>query len=215
MFTESLTVRILGDSSDLQRELEAVTSQLDDLQSRLADTGAGARTLAEGLGSASESTGPLRQVSTQLTAVSRQVAQLNGQSISLNVQPALVALAQLSSALQAVMAQMMQLAALGSVGTAAVGGLPTRMSGSALGAAAAAPPRLSTPALWPMISTRLGTETGTRPLAAPVRPINSTPNATTNNHFGGITIQVTEPGSVNDVMRDLRLQGAALRVRRG
>ena len=37
--------------------------------------------------------------------------------------------------------------------------------------------------------------------------------STTNNHFGGITVKVTEPGGVNDVIRDLRMQGAAL-VRR-
>jgi len=39
--------------------------------------------------------------------------------------------------------------------------------------------------------------------------------ATTSNHFGGITVNVSEPGGVNDVIRDLRLHGAALRVRRG
>ena len=49
MFTESLTVRILGDSSDLQRELSSVVSQLEDFQSRLADAGDGSRELSEGL----------------------------------------------------------------------------------------------------------------------------------------------------------------------
>ena len=40
-------------------------------------------------------------------------------------------------------------------------------------------------------------------------------NAGTTNHFGGITINVARPGNVNEVVRDLRLQGVRLRNRRG
>ena len=39
--------------------------------------------------------------------------------------------------------------------------------------------------------------------------------AQTTNHFGGITIHVAEAGGVNDIVRDLRLQGIRLRNRWG
>jgi hypothetical protein len=61
--------------------------------------------------------------------------------------------------------------------------------------------------------------------AAPAAPLGSasrtnsaaasSASATTTNHFGGITVNVSEPGGVNEVIRDLRLHGAAIRTRRG
>lgn len=232
MFTESLTVRILGDSSDLQRELGAVLSQLDEFQSRLADASSGGRDLAEGLRSAGEASAPLRLISTQLGAVQRQVQQLSGQSISLNVQPALAALAQLSASIQMVAAQLAQLSAASAVASVAGSGRPTRMQpGFAEGGLVEGPAGFDAVPAWLTAgefvmnqesTQRLGTTFltslnagSTGMTSRTMSDVAAGPVSTTNNHFGGITVQVTEPGGVNEVVRDLRMHGAALRVRRG
>ncbi len=233
MFTESLTVRILGDSSDLQRELGSVVSQLEEFQSRLAEAGNGSRELSEGLRDVGQAGAPLRQLSSQLGGVRQQIQQLSGQSVSINVQPALASLAQLSASIQAVLAQLAQLSAVSAVGAAGGGGRPTRMAagftegGLVEGRAGIdvipafltagefvlnreSTQRLGTTFLTALNRGTLGTTSQTN---SP--PVVSGPVSTTNNHFGGITVNVTEPGGVNDVIRDLRMQGASLRVRRG
>ena len=232
MFTESLTVRILGDSSDLQRELSSVVSQLEEFQSRLADAGDGSRELSEGLRDVGQAGAPLRQLSSQLSGVQRQIQQLSGQTVTLNVQPALASLAQLSASIQAVLAQLAQLSGVRAVPGVGGSGRPTRMPpGFAEGGLVEGAPgidvipafltagefvlnrestqRLGTTFLTALNQGAVGTMSHTK--SAPV----SGPVSTTNNHFGGITVNVTEPGGVNDVIRDLRMQGAALRVRRG
>ncbi|HVJ84975.1 MAG TPA: hypothetical protein VM452_04975 [Caulifigura sp.] len=233
MFTESLTVRILGDSSDLQRELESVLSQLDEFQSRLGEVGDGSRELADGLRGVGDAGAPLRQISTQLTNVQRQAQQLSGQTITLNVQPALVSLGQLSASIQAVMAQLAQLSAMSAAPAMGGAGRPMRMgAGFSDGGPVEGPAgldavpawltagefvlnrdstqRLGTTFLTALNRGSIGTATQTRSTAVPPGPVT-----TTHNYFGGITVNVTEPGGVNEVVRDLRLQGAALRVRRG
>jgi uncharacterized phage infection (PIP) family protein YhgE len=235
MFTESLTVRILGDSSDLQRELGAVLSQLDAFQSRLATAGDGTQELSSALRDVGDAGAPLGRLSSQLTAVQRQTRQLSGQTISLNVQPALAALAQLSASIQAVAAQLAALSALKGVpaDADAGGGRPMRMAGAfAEGGLVAGPAGGDVIPAWltagEFVLNRNTTERlGTTFLTALNRGAVASSSqsrtqtavsetvSTTNNHFGGITVQVTEPGGVNEVIRDLRLQGAALRVRRG
>jgi hypothetical protein len=233
MFTESLTVRILGDSSDLQRELSSVVSQLEEFQSRLADAGDGSRELSEGLRDVGRAGAPLRQLSSQLTGVQQQLQQLSGHTVSLNVQPALASLAQLSASIQAVLARLVQLSAASAVSMAGGSGRPTRMApGFAEGGLVEgrggidvipafltagefvlnreSTQRMGTTFLTAMNRGTIGTLSQTKP-----PPMVSGPVSTTNNHFGGITVNVTEPGGVNDVIRDLRMQGAALRVRRG
>jgi hypothetical protein len=233
MFTESLTVRVLGDSSDLQRELSSVVSQLEEFQSRLSDAGEGSRELSEGLKDVGQSGAPLRQLSSQLTAVHQQIQQLSGQTVTLNVQPALASLAQLSTSIQMVLAQLAQLSAMSAVAAVGGSGRPTRMppgfadGGFVEGRAGVdvipafltagefvlnreSSQRLGTTFLTALNRGTVGTISQTK---SP--PSDSGPVSTTNNHFGGITVNVTEPGGVNDVIRDLRMQGAALRVRRG
>jgi hypothetical protein len=233
MFTESLTVRILGDSSDLQRELSSVVSQLEEFQSRLADSGEGSRELSDGLREVGQSGTSLRQLSSQLTAVHQQVQQLSGQTVTLNVQPALASLAQLSTSIQAVIAQLAQLSAASAIAAVSGSGRPTRMppgfadGGLVEGRAGVdtipafltagefvlnreSTQRLGTTFLTALNQGTIGTVSRTQP-----PPFVTSAVSTTNNHFGGITVNVTEPGGVNDVIRDLRMQGASLRVRRG
>lgn len=233
MFTESLTVRILGDSSDLQRELGSVLSQLDEFQSRMAEAGDGSRELSEGLRSVGDAGAPLRQLSSQLSGVQRQAQQLSGQTISLNVQPAMASLAQLSASIQAVAAQLAQLSAMSAAPAVGGGGRPTRMAaGFADGGLVEGPAGVDVVPAWLTAgefvlnrdsTQRLGTtfltalNRGTVGAASRTKTpeVVSGPVANTTNHFGGITVQVAEPGGVNEVIRDLRMQGAALRMRRG
>jgi hypothetical protein len=233
MFTESLTVRILGDSSDLQRELSSVVSQLEEFESRLADAGEGSRELSDGLREVGQSGAPLRQLSSQLTAVHQQVQQLSGQTVTLNVQPALASLAQLSTSIQMVLVQLAQLSAVSAIAAVGGSGRPTRMPpGFADGGFVEGPAGVDTiPALLTAGEFVLSRDTTQRLGASFLTALNqgmigttsqtksppsvNGPVSTTNNHFGGITVNVTEPGGVNDVIRDLRMQGAALRVRRG
>jgi hypothetical protein len=56
---------------------------------------------------------------------------------------------------------------------------------------------------------------GTRRMSRPTPRESIVRSQQTTNHFGGITIQVANAAGVNDVIRDLRLQGVQLRNRRG
>src|SRR4051812_23390368 len=177
MFTESLTVRILGDSSDLQRELEGVLSQLDDFQSRLSDVGDSGRALSEGLSRTEGAATSLQQMSTLLGGVEQQAQQLSRQSISLNVQPAIAALAQLSAAIQATAAQLAALQGQASVAAAGEVAAPLRMAGaeglaSGEGAIATASSELIAA---PTTSLGGAARTGSTSSGSPT---------TTSNHFG-------------------------------
>lgn len=231
MFTESLTVRILGDSSDLQRELSEVVSQLEEFQSRLSGAGEGTREISDGLRDAAMAGASFRQLSTQLSAVQQQAQQLSRQTISLNVQPALASLAQLSTSIQAVAAQLAQLSGMNAAPGVGVTARPVRMAGFADGGLVDGPAgvdavpafltagefvlnRESTQRLGTTFLTALNRGDVGRPSRTPPAVVDG-PVSSTTNHFGGITVNVTEPGGVNDIVRDLRMQGAALRVRRG
>jgi hypothetical protein len=98
--TESLTVRILGDSSQLRRELSSVAAEIEALQERLSEAGNAGRMLTETFGRASSGLGGLQQLSAMLDRIIQQVQLLSRQPITLNVQPALGALQQLMSAAQ-------------------------------------------------------------------------------------------------------------------
>ncbi|WP_437225290.1 hypothetical protein SH661x_004000 [Planctomicrobium sp. SH661] len=103
---ESLTVQILGDSSDLQTELESVAEMLDGLQQQLAEGAEGATDLGNAFSGLSSSLAPLQGFSGALSLISQQIQQIAGLPVTLNVQPALNALAQLMQAAQAAAAQL-------------------------------------------------------------------------------------------------------------
>jgi hypothetical protein len=231
-FAESLTVRILGDSSQLKAELQDVVRDLGSLQSLLDQTtGVGDR-MRDGFGGASAAIRPLEQISQLIGRIVGQVGQLNQTPITLNVEPALQSLSQLSQAIQSVAAQLAALAVLpiggGPVGPA-IGGPPIRAFGdgglvtgpagrdvipSLLSAGEFVLSRETTAVLGSEFLEALngfGTQRSSRPTVQEsiVRPQQTT------NHFGGITIQVANAGGVNDIVRDLRLQGVQLRNRRG
>ncbi|MEW4490975.1 hypothetical protein AB1L42_23040 [Thalassoglobus sp. JC818] len=97
-FSESLTVRILGDSSELQRELEQVLRNLDELQERLTESGGAARNLSQAFSRLSGAVSPLKQIGSLLGEVRQQLRSIGQTPVTLNVSPALQALQQLSMA---------------------------------------------------------------------------------------------------------------------
>ena len=94
-FSESLTVRILGDSSGLQRELDDVLSRLDELQSKLADSADSANQLTRAFRQVAQVVSPLQRVGSLLARIDQQLRAISQRPITLNVNPALQALQQL------------------------------------------------------------------------------------------------------------------------
>lgn len=111
MFSESLTVRILGDSSHLREELEAAVGLLDAFEKRLAGWGTLGERLNEGLGGVSAALAPLERVHQLLTGVQQRMETIRQTPLTINVQPALAALLKLSAAIETVAARLAGLAA--------------------------------------------------------------------------------------------------------
>lgn len=231
-FAESLTVRILGDSSQLKAELRDVVRDLGGLQSLLdRASGVGDR-IREGLDGVGGAVRPLEQLSQLVGRIVGQVGQLSQTPITLNVEPALQSLRQLSESIQAVAAQIAALTVMPIGGPPvgpAGGGAPIRAFGDG-GLVTGPAGRDVIPSLLSAGEFVLNRETTAvlgreflEALNGSGAPRSSRPTVQesivrtqqTTNHFGGITIQVANAGGVNDVVRDLRLQGVQLRNRRG
>src|SRR5262245_32178300 len=116
-FSESLTVRILGDSSGLRREIADVVTEIASLQERLRAASSSSEQLGRSVGNVSAAIRPLQQVSQFLSRITQQVQALNQTPVSLNIQPALQALQQLMNAAQAA-AGMLRLLSVGPLGPA-------------------------------------------------------------------------------------------------
>lgn len=230
-FAESLTVRILGDSSGLRRELDAVVSDIRSLRGELEQvTGIGEQ-LGEGLGRADGAERPLEQIGQALSRITAQVRTLGQTPVTLNVQPALASLAQLSLAISAIAAQLQALSAIpvGIGVVPGVGGAPIRQFAG--GGLVTGPVGLDAiPALLTagefVLNRQAAQALGMRFLEAVNSQSSARRNVTavreagarvqnTSNHFGGITINVAQPSGVNEIIRDLRLHGVMLRNRRG
>lgn len=231
-FAESLTVRILGDSSQLKAELQGVVRDLGGLQSLLDQASGVGDRVRDGLGGAAGAIRPLEQLSQLIGRIVGQVGQLNQTPITLNVEPALQSLGQLAAAIQSVSAQLAALAVMpiggAPIGPAAGGapirafadgGLVTGPTGrdvipSLLSAGEYVLSRETTAVLGSEFLDALNGQGAPRS-SRPAAQESIVHSQQTTNHFGGITIQVANPGGVNDVVRDLRLQGVQLRNRRG
>lgn len=237
-FSESLTVRILGDSSQLKSELQSVLQEIGALRGQLEQATDVGQQVSDGFDRVSGVTRPLEQVSRLLSQITGQAQALGQMPITLNVQPALAALAQLSAAIQGIAAQLMALAAIpiglgggfGPIGGGGGGGGGPIRQFAEGGLVTGPAGRDAVPALLTageFVLSRAATEslglrflqglnagsTGSAPRSAARE--GASPVRNTTNHFGGITIQVAEAGGVNAIVRDLRLQGVHLRNRRG
>lgn len=225
MFTESLTIRILGDSSGLRRELEDVLRRLDALRQRIADVGSAGQQLAKSFSGLSQATTPLQQLSKLLTQITQQIRALSQTPIALNVQPALASLQRLFAMIEAVAARLRMISVL-----------PTPYVGNPISTGPALPPKFAAgglvlgptgvdriPALLTAGEFVLNRQTVAALGTDLLNSLNTSPTASpapsaspaTTNHFGGITINVRESADVNGLVRDLRLQGIHLRNRRG
>jgi hypothetical protein len=139
-FSESLTVRILGDSSQLQDELRSVSDQFDQLQRRMSEVSQGAQRIGQAFRQLSSATRPLQQLHQLLGQIHQQLRAISQQPVTLNVQPALQALQSLLKMAQAVAAQLQALGGIG-VPMGAPGGFPGMMGGGHVPAPAGGGPR--------------------------------------------------------------------------
>lgn len=106
MYSESLTVRILGDSSGLQQELSQIEQAISQLHDRISSTSQAGQQIGTALSRVSNATGPLQQISTLLSRITQQARSLSQQPITLNVRPAIAALNQLMQAINQVANQL-------------------------------------------------------------------------------------------------------------
>lgn len=273
-FSESLTVRILGDSSGLQTELDSVLERLDELNTRFSESAESAEQLTSSLSSVSQAVRPLQQVSSMLSRIDQQLRAISQMPITLNVTPALQALQQLTMAARMAAAAIQAIPAIPiggggpgpGVGPApgpiigptpagprqryAGGGLVTGPSGidrvstqltagefvlsrqavETLGLGMLN--RLNSIRASPRLN-RLPAEAGSsviRSLQPPAGPSMSSlrsllPRSSSaagppsgspiNNHFGGITIQVSDQIETESLLRTMQLQGLSRHIRQG
>lgn len=288
-FSESLTVRILGDSSGLQRELDSVLSRFDELRENASAASDAARQLSSSLSRLSQAIGPVQQVSSAISRLGQQLQSISQRPLTLNVSPALQSLQRLGQAAQ-LAAQAIRaippvpsqiplggpvlfpapMAPAGPVRQFATGGLVAGPSGidrvsarltsgeyvinrsavetlglGLLDQLNSRPERYDSRQLGGHsrpIALRESRRTSwggavesallPQPVNVPSLQIEQTRNSSgfpprtashaerspsqqTNNHFGGITIQVENQIETESLIRNLQLQGIGRRIRQG
>ncbi|MEZ6056550.1 MAG: hypothetical protein R3C01_07585 [Planctomycetaceae bacterium] len=234
MFSESLTVRILGDSSSLRQELNAALSQLGTFEERVQSISTVARQLGNSFGSLTRAFVPLQTVSKLISQITGQIRTLSQTPITLNVQPAISAIRQLAQAIDSIIARLraismgpMPSGPSGPVTTAPSGGTTTKFAQGGLVTGPSGIDRV--PAMLTAGEFVLNQQAVAHLGSSLLNAVNASPGSNssrqltsaavsspqTNNHFGGININVRETADINAVVRDLRLQGIQLRNRRG
>lgn len=240
MFSESLTVRIIADTAEFDRQF----SQVEDRIRRLGSFG-GVGNLFGNLGGATRN---LNSIGRLLSRISSQIRDLSNTTITLNTSPAIRSLSGLLNMIQRVQNALNNLSATpvsipipsfpgipsfplpvptpfptptiptgptGPIRTFAGGGLVTGPSGIDRIPAmlTAGEFVLTRSAVEQLGSSTLDGLNRSRNRPGALTTTAST-TATTNN-FGEITINVAESSGINNIVRDLRLHGFRLRNRRG
>ncbi|MAT14603.1 MAG: hypothetical protein CMJ46_04960 [Planctomyces sp.] len=236
-FSESLTVRIVGDSRHLDRELGNVVRRLTDFENRLQRV-SGFRDLFGGMSrQISALSRPLQGVNQLLGQIGQQLVLLSQYPVTLNVTPALVSLQQVSQMIGLVMLKLQQMAAMASIAAG--------MAGSAGGgtAVSAGPVRqfasggyVSGPAGVDRVPAML--TAGEYVLQRPVVQMlgrdrldrmnaggelaRSHVNSSVENrsrtdihHYGGFTFNVSQPVPMGEVLKSIRNDRLRLKMRRG
>jgi hypothetical protein len=232
-FSESLTIRILGDSAHLERELEGVERRIAELDRRFSRFGELNSRFDELSTRINSLARPLTNVSRLLDRVAGQAQRLGQIPITLNVGPAIAALNVLLGMLNVVAARLSALsvgsilAGFGGGGGAGVRMLPRLAEGGLVHGPAGRDrvPALLTAGEFVLrqpVAARLGTDflealnQGHSPRGSAERARTGAASGGTHvNNFGGIAIHVSRPADVNSIVRDLRLMGFRLRNRRG
>jgi hypothetical protein len=221
---ESLTIRILGDSSHFDAELQKVEKRIENLGrsfAKIAEMGPAFGQLIDRISAARR---PLQTLEQLLERIAAKIRALSRIPVRLNVRPALAAIVQLNAALDGVALRLQRFGAV----PIAAGAFPVR--GFAEGGFVTGPTGLDrVPALLSSgefvlrrdAVDRLGLQflnalnhAAPRPSAAPLAPPTPLP-ATSNTYFGGVTLNVQQPANVNRLLRDLEAQHTRLRNRRG
>ena len=177
MFSESLTVRILADSSGFRTEVESALSLLDRFSNEVAAVAGIGQTLAQAFQPLSQGIAPLRSISRLLTLIQKQIRAIGQTPLTINVKPALAALRSLSAAIAAAAARLRALSAASSAPTAVAAG-----KGAQPLAAAGSVPRASAAAALP--AAGLGRQSAPLHAAAPpTSPLGTATASSVPSHF--------------------------------
>jgi hypothetical protein len=239
-FMETLTVKIEGDSSQLQAELDQVREKISKLSEAFSGLGNADQGLSRAVSRLSSMTGPLQNISQLLAQIQSQVQQLSYATISINVAPAISSLMQLSATLAQIMAQMQALTAMQMGGGGFGGGVPFSRVPMGSGMPAFDQGGLvmgrtgidRIPALLSQgefvirspIVDRLGVNflermnQGLLSFSRNVRaPGNGDRHVTShrNSQIGEVHVHVNQAGEVSDLLQDLQTQQQRMKNRRG
>ncbi|MCA9040459.1 MAG: hypothetical protein KDA65_08940 [Planctomycetaceae bacterium] len=236
-FSESLTVRILGDSRHLDRELGKVVNSLTNFENRLQRAGQFQDVFSRMSRQVSSMSRPLQGVSQLLGRIGQQLVLLSQYPVTVNVVPALIGLQQVSQMIDFLLLKLQQLAVAASVGAAGGvisggsggGGGPIRQFAS--GGLVAGPvgtdrvPAMLTAGEYVLqrpVVQMLGKNALDRLNQGRSESVQNDLRQTVENrtrtdihHYGGFTFNVTQPVPMQEVLKTIRQDRLRLRTRRG
>jgi len=142
-FLETLTVRIEGESSGLERELDRVVGQIEELGSRLSTVGSQTGALDRLRDGVTQAISPAERLGRQLDEVATKLVGIGRIPVTINANAALATLASLNAGIDATMTRLQTVGG----GQGATGSLPGMGSGpspqAGIASGAAAIPRLA------------------------------------------------------------------------
>jgi len=232
-FTESLTIRILGDSSQFDRELQKVTTTLTRFHSEMSEMSHFQDYFSRLGQQVNRFKRPLENVSRVLVQITSQVTALSRYPVVLNVAPAMANLTMLSQMIDLLFAKLTRLAAF-SAAVSTSGSASAGESGSvaqfARGGVVHGPggidrvPALLTAGEFVLrkpVVQQLGTAflqslNANGPTALRNHSSNQVNSQQTDiHHYGGFTVNVTQPVPVSSILKTLKQQSTHIRNRRG
>ena len=233
-FDESLTIRILADSQPLQRELSAVIDRLNRFAQqadRLADVAGSLDGIAS---AAARLHRPFDRLNSRIASVTRSLRHLSGTPVTLNVQPALGALASLGSMADFVAAKLARLGTRPALpvpqpagpirrfhrgglvqGPSGIDQVPALLSAGEFVLQNSAVRQLGTTFLNALNTPGGGTPSRAMSSGSSRAPVPPPATPATVNNFGGLSIQLNRPAELNHLIRDLRIHGIRSALRRG
>ena len=231
-FTESLTIRIRGDSSDFSQTIEGVNQKLSELDNRLASVESSGRRIEGMFSRWQQAATPLNRISTVLNRIGEQIGRISITPLRINVQPAMQSLQALQGQIFSLMAQLRSLNGM-SVGGPGGGGVGSPAGFYHGGIVGGRPGLDRIPAMLtsgefvirePAVN-QLGVqflsalnERGNIP-ASRGRSVDSShasaPASTRIYNFGGIHIELNRGNDLPEILRELQAGGVRLKNQRG
>ncbi|MFV0445870.1 MAG: hypothetical protein ACK5Q5_20015 [Planctomycetaceae bacterium] len=127
MFAESLTVRILADSSHFRADLDALLASLGRLRESVQAVAEGGSAIGDSFGQLSRAMTPLQQISKLLSTIQSQLRTISQTPLMINVEMAMASLTRLAGMIDLVAAKLNSLSSAGGGGGSSAGppgGLP-------------------------------------------------------------------------------------------